>query len=453
MAIREYVGARYVPRFTGLYDATQIYDALDVVDNGIGTSYIAKKTVPAGTPLTDTDYWFVYGASSGAILDLQTRMSAAEGNINDLDIITENNDEKIASIKHKKYIIIGDSYERVTSFGSAVSGYLEHGATSFISTNVQKSSDGYIYVASRGGSGFTNDGGGKSSGNGFLNMLTEARGQMTADEAADIDCILIAGGVNDSFYNIGDPDIALLSDRMNAFNTYARANFPKAEINLFFLGRVRQLDTHVGLNPVDVRYNVYRYIDLAGRKGWGYITNSEYVSYYREAFIDSDNLHPTTSETNVIAKYIVEGLINGSVDVQWVSNDIYLLTPISGITPTQPVNISCNIMNSLKRFEIPGGFALNPTPAITLTIGVPYKVGTQDAIFCSSPYDIPIPCLAYVENAGTPGFKMLNCVLRLYGYDVYLTSLGCESMGNTHPSVSGLVFPTGFSCLIDSLNT
>ena len=78
MAVREYIGARYVPKFVGTYSATTIYDALDVVDDGAGTSYIARKPVPAGTSLTDTEYWFVYGASSGAILNLQTRMAAAE---------------------------------------------------------------------------------------------------------------------------------------------------------------------------------------------------------------------------------------------------------------------------------------------------------------------------------------------------------------------------------------
>lgn len=81
MAIREYVGARYVPRFLGTYSPTTIYDALDVVDDGMGTSYIARKTTPAGTPLNDTTYWFVYGASSGAIISLQNRMTAAENDI------------------------------------------------------------------------------------------------------------------------------------------------------------------------------------------------------------------------------------------------------------------------------------------------------------------------------------------------------------------------------------
>ena len=70
----QYIGARYVPRFMGTYDATQIYEGLDVVDNGMGTSYIAKQPVPAGTSLTNTTYWAVYGSTSGAIINLQNQI-------------------------------------------------------------------------------------------------------------------------------------------------------------------------------------------------------------------------------------------------------------------------------------------------------------------------------------------------------------------------------------------
>ena len=70
----QYIGARYVPRFMGTHDNTQVYEALDVVDNGLGTSYIAKIPTPAGTPLTNTTYWALYGASSGAIVNLQNQI-------------------------------------------------------------------------------------------------------------------------------------------------------------------------------------------------------------------------------------------------------------------------------------------------------------------------------------------------------------------------------------------
>ena len=72
--VREYIGARYVPKFMGTHDLTQIYEALCVVDNGLGTSYISKIPTPAGTPLTDTTYWTVYGASSGAVINLQNQI-------------------------------------------------------------------------------------------------------------------------------------------------------------------------------------------------------------------------------------------------------------------------------------------------------------------------------------------------------------------------------------------
>lgn len=69
-----YVGARYTPKFMGAYDVTQQYENLCVVDNGLGTSYISKKPVPAGIPLTNTIYWAIYGASSGAIINIQNQI-------------------------------------------------------------------------------------------------------------------------------------------------------------------------------------------------------------------------------------------------------------------------------------------------------------------------------------------------------------------------------------------
>lgn len=73
--MRQYIGARYMPKFMGNYDATTEYEALSVVDNGMGTTYVSNKPVPAGTPLSDTDYWAVYGASNGAIINLQNQIN------------------------------------------------------------------------------------------------------------------------------------------------------------------------------------------------------------------------------------------------------------------------------------------------------------------------------------------------------------------------------------------
>ncbi len=118
MAVRQYIGARYVPRFVGIYDVTQSYEALDVVDNGAGTSYIAKKPTPANTPLTNTDYWFLYGSTSGAIVNLQQQIndmkdSSVPGSLqNQID----NNSSNITNLTNivdklpRKAVMIGNSY-------------------------------------------------------------------------------------------------------------------------------------------------------------------------------------------------------------------------------------------------------------------------------------------------------------------------------------------------------
>lgn len=79
--VREYIGARYVPKFMGAHDLSQEYEALCVVDNGAGTSYISKVPTPAGTPLTNANYWAVYGASSGAIINLQDQINDIKGGL------------------------------------------------------------------------------------------------------------------------------------------------------------------------------------------------------------------------------------------------------------------------------------------------------------------------------------------------------------------------------------
>lgn len=56
MALKTYVGARYAPKFMGAWNKTNEYAALSVVyhDN---QSYVSRKTVPAETEITNTEFW------------------------------------------------------------------------------------------------------------------------------------------------------------------------------------------------------------------------------------------------------------------------------------------------------------------------------------------------------------------------------------------------------------
>ncbi len=56
MAIKKYIGARYVPKFMGAWDKSSEYAALSVVYTN-DQSYVSRKTVPANTEITNTEFW------------------------------------------------------------------------------------------------------------------------------------------------------------------------------------------------------------------------------------------------------------------------------------------------------------------------------------------------------------------------------------------------------------
>lgn len=56
MPIKKYIGARYAPKFMGAWDKTNEYAALSVVYTN-DQSYVSRKTVPANTEITNTEFW------------------------------------------------------------------------------------------------------------------------------------------------------------------------------------------------------------------------------------------------------------------------------------------------------------------------------------------------------------------------------------------------------------
>ena len=62
MGTRQYIGARYVPKFADpiAWDSDRSYEALTIVTY-LGTSYTSKKDVPVGTAISNTEYWVATG--------------------------------------------------------------------------------------------------------------------------------------------------------------------------------------------------------------------------------------------------------------------------------------------------------------------------------------------------------------------------------------------------------
>ena len=185
----QYIGARYVPKFMGTYDATQAYENLCVVDNGQGTSYISQKPTPAGTPLTDTNYWAIYGTTSGAIINLQNQIGA----LSQLNTTTQNNlvdainevyDDVANIVTAKKHIvIIGDSWADEVNDSDVQMNTVLHNRFNATIHN-------YAY----GGTGF-------DVPNGYDYQLTLMQADITNNAYArdDIMCVILMCGLNDHY--------------------------------------------------------------------------------------------------------------------------------------------------------------------------------------------------------------------------------------------------------------
>ena len=80
MATRQYIGARYVPKFyqnsvdgSAQWESNVVYEPLTYVTLTNGHMYISKKQVPAtvGSPVSNIEYWLDIGSYNGFIEQLQ----------------------------------------------------------------------------------------------------------------------------------------------------------------------------------------------------------------------------------------------------------------------------------------------------------------------------------------------------------------------------------------------
>ena len=307
MATQKYIGARYMPKFMGTYDATTAYEALSVVDNGSGTTYVANKPVPAGTPLTDPDYWVVYGASSGAILDLQNRMgtaennigtlqndmSTAQGNITGLQTSVGNLQKDVGLLKNRKFILIGDSYGNYPTPSTGWFTYLK--AYAGLTEGVDVWSSG-IASSAFGDATYP-----------FVNCLSALDLVISDDDKLTVTDIIVGGGVNDRLYG----DAAIMSG-INTFITYAAAHYPNAKIHLACIGLCKIAD------------QMWLYYDRAVKNyklatqypKVDYIDDSELI-FNNYALLDIDNIHPTSGGSMLIARGLANWIKNGAVRFEY----------------------------------------------------------------------------------------------------------------------------------------
>lgn len=363
----KYIGARYMPKFVGTYDATTSYEALSVVDNGMGTSYVSNKPVPAGTPLTDTNYWAVYGASSGAILDLQNRVS----DIETFDAKIENS--TFIQTDKTKAVFFGDSLTLGDMGGD------DHIIADKPYPTVYGELAG-IEITNKAAGGST-----AANNPNAYNPTQYLQAMMSTVNLADYDQMFIAHGVNDYSANtplgtIDSTDISTFYGALNNAVIVALTNNPKIEI-IFITSWYAQSAQHeypgaVGLHKfnddwhdfydynqaiknVAAKFNL-RCVDMVDAIG---INKYNYSAYL------NDDVHMNQDGYTMVGYYLAKQLSFPKADN--VFNNLH--NGARQTTTANMVNIVDFTQDGVGGFDPHRGYKCGPT--VLLTLG-----GTDTAI-------------------------------------------------------------------------
>ena len=114
MATRQYVGARYVPKFATPveWSASRQYEALEIVTH-MNASYTSKKPVPTGVDISNTEYWAITGNYSAQVEQYRQETETYIAQVEQYKQETEDIKTyqiKQEKLKNRKFIFIGDSY-------------------------------------------------------------------------------------------------------------------------------------------------------------------------------------------------------------------------------------------------------------------------------------------------------------------------------------------------------
>lgn len=275
MGTRQYIGARYVPKFDGEWNSEKVYEPLTIVEYNNAT-YTSKKLVPSGITPTNTEYWAITGTLNGQITELIERVDSLEDNVEELK-------------ETKGILLIGDSF---TQKGS------ETNWADYLETATGKT----VYNFAMGGAGFYHKG---STGTArtFSEQVSYAH-QTISDDM--IDTVIVYGGVNDF---LGGVTQSNLRNGISALSSVLYTYYPNAKkiVAPFNCG----LSKDSMFNDYEQYYaeNIQYFRSF---RSWSVCENVIYwLCPYPNGVFNSDNLHPNNYGHELIASYMIQ-ILNGT---------------------------------------------------------------------------------------------------------------------------------------------
>ena len=307
MATRQYIGARYVPKFAGEWNINSAYEPLTIVQDSNGNSYTSKVKVPAGIQLSNTAYWYQSAVFNAQVEALRQEIVSAQGDISDLnndlsaldtETTTKLNAFRGAVRTGKNIVFIGDSWTVGSGATSAGNRF-----TTLLANRLGMVEKNFGV----GGAGFTRP-------NTFLAQVNNANSQMTAAEKADTNIVLILGGVN---------DLRLMSE--TTLDAYAAAVrtcvwracevFPNATVVLAQATQTMDTTaTHTQMNWIDTADRIIMQ-SISSNKCVRILHHIGTLLRGMAAYYQSDKLHPNNTGHQILAGYLGSVLCGGSEHV------------------------------------------------------------------------------------------------------------------------------------------
>lgn len=295
-----YIGNRYVPIVAGEWDKNRSYENLSIVTY-LGTSYTSTKNVPAGTEISNTDFWAVTGNYNAQVEEYRKQTEALS---NKVDLITNRN-----------IIVIGDSYGK--GWDQAGNQYTPYTTYASQYTGVP------IKNESESGAGFANTG---DNGNTFAGLISKVANEMSKIDRDNVTDVMFIGGFNDRTHSSTE-----IISGMTACLSICKNSFVNAKYSCGMIGWSTYSPDYPALNNV-----VYRYQREFTPRGGGYITNIDRVMHSYSFFAD-DGIHPNQNGHVFLGLALADYIIGYDNNVQTVGRTDVAVNPENNVVLSSPI--------------------------------------------------------------------------------------------------------------------
>lgn len=335
MAVRQYVGARYVPKFADPleWQSGTSYEALTVVTYN-NNSYTSKIPVPAtvGNPANNTNYWALTGNFNSQVETYRRTTEEVENNL----LFTNYPEVKV----------ITDSY----GDSNAGRGELLANIRDYANISADRYETAHLY-----GVGFSY----AVQNTTFTTLLS----QLTA--SSNYGVLLVIGGINDCYRNIA---ASTVTSAVINFITTARAKFPNYHIVWAPIEHICDTLTHI-----TNWYGSNGLLDTIAQtfveNGCCSLTNGAYI--YDSPDTDfSDYIHLSEDGAKLAARFIANYLTGKSTDT--MRSKTLTITPTNGTFSfyTNPIQTISNGLLSVQNNNI---LSYRPTTPALVSSNTNYR--------------------------------------------------------------------------------